>query len=145
MHELYSTQTILAFWAPTLKTAQLLLTFTLLRTFLSKWRIFTHVTAIYPVITNGTFFMKRLKRLKRKVCIFLYLPKRANSSHLYVLHVAVRICKNIKTQKEGDLYMCKPGLRFTKIKDIFSLMEWSLIIKIYIKQFFLQQHVFWFS
>lgn len=75
MHWSYRNQIILAFWAPKLKITQLLLTFTMLRTFLSKCRIFTHVAAIYPVITNGTFFNKRFKRLKRKECIFISLPK----------------------------------------------------------------------
>lgn len=69
-------QILLAFWAPKLKITQLLLTFTMLQTFLSKCRIFTYSTAIYPVITNGTFFKKRFKRLKRKVCIFISLPKK---------------------------------------------------------------------
>lgn len=59
MHELYRNQTILAFGAPQLKIAQLLLTNTLLRTFLSKCRIFTHVAAIYPEITSQTVFKKK--------------------------------------------------------------------------------------
>lgn len=71
-------QTILAFLAPKLKIAQLLLTNTLLRTFLSKCRIFTQFAAIYPEITRRTAFMKRIKRFKPKVCIFISLPSKAN-------------------------------------------------------------------
>lgn len=86
MHQFYSNQTILAFWAPKLKIAQLILAFTLLRTFFSKCRIFTHFAAIYPVITSGTFFKKKNKRLKQKVCIVFIFFQKANSSHLQVLN-----------------------------------------------------------
>lgn len=93
MRELYRNQTILAFWAPQLKIAQLLLTNTLLRTFLSKCRIFTHFAAIYPEITSRTVFKKKkIKRLKLKVCIFIYLPWKANSSHLYLFNHSVCHC-----------------------------------------------------
>lgn len=87
MHELHRNQTILAFWAPLLKIAQLLFTNTPLRTFLSKCRIFTPVAAIYPEITSRTVFKKKKnKRLKLKVCIFIDLPRKANASHLYLFN-----------------------------------------------------------
>lgn len=157
MHQFYSNQTILAFWAPKLKIAQLLLAFTPLRTFPSKCRIFTHFAAIYPVITSGTFFKKKIKRLKQKVCIVFIFSQKANSSHLYVLNhsdclcmcsfhtsntmllVAVRICKNIKMQQEEDLYICKSGLRFTselttKLK-IFSVSWNGLYLQLHVHVF----------
>lgn len=83
-NEYYRNQTILAFWAPKLKIAQLFLTFTLLRTFLSKCRIFIQFAAIYPVITNRTVFKKRYKRLLLKVCIFISFSQKTNSSNSHV-------------------------------------------------------------
>lgn len=76
MHELHRNQTILAFWAPLLKIAQLLFTNTPLRTFLSKCRIFTPVAAIYPEITSRTVFKKKKKKIKAKgMHFYLFAPK----------------------------------------------------------------------
>lgn len=156
MHQFYSNQTILAFWAPKLKIAQLLLAFTLLRTFFSKCRIFTHFAAIYPVITSGTFFKKKNKRLKQKVCIVFIFFQKANSSHLQVLNHSDCLCicsfhmsnynaacscahmqEHLNTTRGGFIYMCKPGLRFTK-----ELTTKLKIFSVSWNGLYLQLHVF---
>lgn len=119
MYEFFRNQTILAFLAPKLKMAQVILTITPLSTFLSKCRIFTHSTAIYPYITRRTVLKKRFKRIELKVCILISLCKKANSvtflatytcyitltSTVYAVSTlattiqAVRMCDNTKIRQ----------------------------------------------
>lgn len=88
MHELKRNQTILVFFFghPSSKLHNCFSQITPLRTLLSKCRILKHDVATYPDISSRTVFMKKIKRLKLKVCTFIYLPQKANSSHLYLFN-----------------------------------------------------------